>query len=302
VVADVTQPPIGADFLSHYGLLVDCKEKRLLDGVTSSSAPAQATSSRILSAKVMSAITPVDNILSEFPNLTRPTGIQHEVRHNTFHHIRTTQGPPVTFRPRRLAPDRLAIAKAEFDAMLRDGTARRSKSSWSSALHIVPKNDNGWRPCGEYRALNARTIPDRYPVRYIHNYSHQLTGCRSPRSIWFEHTTRFLSISAISRRPPSPLLRNAAHMFQRFMDDILRGLDFCFAYLDDILVFSQSLEGHEHHSEPSSTGSRQTASLSTLQSVSSKHSKSPSSVTKFPPRVPDRLRNEWPTYGTTLLP
>jgi hypothetical protein len=31
------------------------------------------------------------------------------------------------------------------------------------------------------------------------------------------------------------------------MDDILRGLDVCFAYLDDILVFSQSLEEHEHH-------------------------------------------------------
>jgi hypothetical protein len=31
------------------------------------------------------------------------------------------------------------------------------------------------------------------------------------------------------------------------MDDTLRGLDFCFAYLDDILVFSRSLEEHEHH-------------------------------------------------------
>jgi hypothetical protein len=31
------------------------------------------------------------------------------------------------------------------------------------------------------------------------------------------------------------------------MDDILRGLDFCFAYLDDILVFSRSLEEHEQH-------------------------------------------------------
>jgi hypothetical protein len=54
----------------------------------------------------------------------------------------TTPGPPVACRPRRLAPDRLTIAKAEFD-MLRDGTARRSECSWSSALHIVPKKDNG---------------------------------------------------------------------------------------------------------------------------------------------------------------
>jgi hypothetical protein len=42
-------------------------------------------------------------------------------------------------------------------------------------------------------------------------------------------------------------LRNTAQTFQHFMDDILRGLYFRFAYLDDILVFSQSLEEHEHH-------------------------------------------------------
>jgi cleavage and polyadenylation specificity factor subunit 1 len=42
-------------------------------------------------------------------------------------------------------------------------------------------------------------------------------------------------------------LRNAAQTFQRFMDDTLRGLDFCFAYLDDILIFSTTPEEHEHH-------------------------------------------------------
>jgi cleavage and polyadenylation specificity factor subunit 1 len=42
-------------------------------------------------------------------------------------------------------------------------------------------------------------------------------------------------------------LRNAAQTFQRFMDEVLRGLNFCFVYLDDILVFFRSLEEHKQH-------------------------------------------------------
>jgi cleavage and polyadenylation specificity factor subunit 1 len=176
VVANVTHPIIGVDF-SHFSLLVDCRNNRLLDGVTTLSASSQAASSQVPSMKTITGGTPVDSLLAEFPDLTRPAGVRREVRHSTVHHIRTLPRPPVTCRSRRVPPDRLAIAKAKFDAMLRESTARRSESSWSSALHILPKKDNGWRPCGDYRELNAWTIPDRYPVRHIHDYFHQLFGC-----------------------------------------------------------------------------------------------------------------------------
>jgi len=42
-------------------------------------------------------------------------------------------------------------------------------------------------------------------------------------------------------------LRNAAQTFQRFIDEVLGGLDFCYAYLDDILVASSSAEEHHKH-------------------------------------------------------
>jgi hypothetical protein len=85
VVADVTEPLIGADFLTHFGLLEDCRNNRLLD--VTSSTPAQAASPWIASIKVINTGTPVDAILSEFPDLIRPSGVQRDVRHNTVHHI-----------------------------------------------------------------------------------------------------------------------------------------------------------------------------------------------------------------------
>ena len=42
-------------------------------------------------------------------------------------------------------------------------------------------------------------------------------------------------------------LKNAAQTFQRFMDQVLRGLDFCYVYVDDILVASENPEQHKQH-------------------------------------------------------
>ena len=42
-------------------------------------------------------------------------------------------------------------------------------------------------------------------------------------------------------------LRNAGQTFQRFMDGVVRGLDFCKVYLDDLLIASRTPEEHESH-------------------------------------------------------
>ena len=43
------------------------------------------------------------------------------------------------------------------------GIIRRSKSSWSSPLHMVEKSDSSWLPCGNYRLLNLVTKRDMFP-------------------------------------------------------------------------------------------------------------------------------------------
>jgi hypothetical protein len=121
--------------------------------------------------KTIASRAPTDNLLSEFPGLARPMGIHREVWH-TMHHIRTKPEPPVACSPHCLAPDRLAVAKAEFDAMLRDSTAEHTdKGPGPSALHLLLKKGSHQRPYGDYCALKACTIPEQHPIRHTKEYA-----------------------------------------------------------------------------------------------------------------------------------
>ncbi|GFV32550.1 hypothetical protein TNCV_2860141 [Trichonephila clavipes] len=223
--------------------------------------PMDIFSCRIHSIKTVSGDSVYHELLRKFPDITKPPRPDQEIKHSVVHYIETNTRP-VTAKARRLAPDRLRIAKAEFENMITLGHMRPSKSNYASPLHMVPKKDSTeWRPVGDYRALNAQTIKDNYSVPNILDFTSNLHGTKI-----YSHIDLVKAYHQIPINPddvhksaiitPFGLfestrmqfgLCNAAATFQRFIDEVLRNLPFVFAFVDDILVASSSPEEHLQH-------------------------------------------------------
>lgn len=164
---------LGADFITTAGLQLDMRARKLHDPLTSRQVdlmPLRSTPpSRVY------VIEKTSPHLSDFPSLTQPPDYVGRPAVPVSHAIEVTCGP-VSCKPRILSPAKFEVAKTEFDKLLHLGIIRPSPSPWASPLQVVEKADGTWRPCGDYRVLNALTKPDRYVIPNIENFHHRLRG------------------------------------------------------------------------------------------------------------------------------
>lgn len=261
-IADVTHPLLGMDFLSHFDLMIDCKNKKLLDKTTKLAAKTENCNIKVMSIDIeypKNLNRNVKILLEKYSSLISAKSVNPPKKRKVFHRIDTGENQPVHCKRRYLPPDKLEAAKEEFKKLMAAGIVQQSESTWSSPLHLVQKKKPGeWRPCGDYRSLNSITKPDRYPVPLLKSVSSSLHNKKVFSKIDLSRAYHQIPVhpddvpkTAIST--PFGMfeflfmpfgLRNAGSTFQRFIDNAFLNCECTFIYLDDILIFSESEEQH----------------------------------------------------------
>ncbi|UYV67511.1 hypothetical protein LAZ67_5001024 [Cordylochernes scorpioides] len=176
------------------------------------------------------------------------------------HRIDTGDHAPIRQRPYRVSPYERGIIQTEVDKMLKSGIVKPSDSPWSSPVVLVKKKDGTWRFCVDYRRLNKITRKDVYPLPRIDDTLDSLKGASvfstmDLKSGYWQievdeadrEKTAFVTPDGLFEFKVMPFgLCNAPATFERIMDNLLRGLkwNICLCYLDDIIVFSKTMEEH----------------------------------------------------------
>ena len=163
-----------------------------------------------------------------------------------------------------------SLSQTELEALseyikenLAKGFIRPSSSPAGAPILFVKKKDSSLRMCVDYRGLNNITVKNRYPLPLIHEMLDRLVGSKYFTKLDLrgaynlvrikegeEWKTAFRTRYGHFEFTVMPFgLTNAPATFQALMNDTLREfLDiFAIVYLDDILIFSTTLESHISH-------------------------------------------------------
>lgn len=178
--------------------------------------------------------------------------------HLLEHDVDVGDVKPITQRFYRVSPEKRKILESEVAYMLENGIAEPSSSSWASPCLLVGKPDSTYRPCTDFRKVNAVTKPDSFPLprmedcvdsvgaaKYVSKFDLLKGYWQVPLSKRAREICAFVTPSGLYSYTVMPFgLRNAPATFQRLMNQVVGGLEGCAVYLDDVVIYSDTWEDH----------------------------------------------------------
>jgi hypothetical protein len=170
---------------------------------------------------------------------------------------------PPTKAPYRMSHEELKELKVQLEELLMKGYIKPSKSPYGTPVLFVHKKDGTLRMCVNYRTFNKATVKNRYPLPRIDDLFDHLSGVKVFSRIdlrsWYyqiriaegdEEKTAYHTRYGSYEFLVMPFgLTNAPATFYTFMNDIFREWldDFVVVYINDILIYSSSMEEHAEH-------------------------------------------------------
>lgn len=207
----------------------------------------------------------LENLCAQYADVFYIEGEALTFTNQIKHTINTTDEVPVYTKSYRYPYVHLEEVSRQIQKMLEQGIIRPSQSAWSSPIWVVPKKLDAsgktkWRLVVDFRKLNEKTIDDKYPIPNIADILDKLGNCQYFSTL--DLASGFYQVEMDPKDIPKtafnvehghfeflrmPMgLKNSPSTFQRVMDNVLRGLQnvICLVYLDDVIIFSTSLQEH----------------------------------------------------------
>lgn len=177
------------------------------------------------------------------------------------HHIHLRDETPFKQRSRPIHPDDYEAVRKHLQTLLAAGVICESESPYSSPIVVVWKKNGDVRLCIDYRKLNSLTIRDAYALPHLEESFSALAGSK-----WFsvmDLKSGYYQIEMKECEKPKtafvcPLgfyefncmpqgITNAPSTFQRLMERCMGSLNLkeVLVFLDDVIVFSSTIEEHE---------------------------------------------------------
>ena len=204
-------------------------------------------------------------LLAKYPSILKCDFTTTSVKHGITHRIETGNNRPCQAKCRPLMPGSPKALQAEKDwkELAKLGIIvpvnPNNINVWTSALHLATKPDGTYRICGDFRALNDRTLLDGFPLPNIRNFMGQIKGSsifskvdlvkafhQIPLDPESQDKTTIVSPWGAWKFARLPMgLKNSAQSFQRLMTHVLGDIPGLFIYLDDVLVYSKDETSHK---------------------------------------------------------
>lgn len=172
--------------------------------------------------------------------------------------ITLSDDTPVTYRPYRMPFSEREVVRGIVRDLMQNDIIRESNSPYSSPVLLVKKKTGEFRMCIDYRALNRKTVKDKYPLPRMDDLLDSLNGSKYfttldlasgyhqiPLDEESVPKTAFVTPDGHFEFLRVPFgLANAPAVFQRAINRILGPLRFetAMAYLDDVLIPSVSIK------------------------------------------------------------